>query len=210
MCRTNFFLTKFVRQSAEPKIENPSIPVTIDHDVGRFQIAMQKTNIVCGGQSGANLTRELKCLVLRQPADAAHQRREFFAFDVFHRKKMTAIDLADVVNAADIFVRDLPCHAHLAMKARQRRAIAQQVFRKKLECDRLSEFQIVSAIDFAHAAFAEQADDAIAIGEDGSGNEARVVNRIEGSKRALVAGFAPGSCRWIEALRGFVKRKAAG
>src|SRR5206468_1046676 len=113
------------------------------------QIAMNESEVVRGGESGANLSRQLQRLVLRQSTDAPQQRRQFFALDEFHRKKMAAIDFADVVNAADVLVRNLPRHAHFAMKARERGSVTQQMIGEKLERDWLREFQIVGAIDFA-------------------------------------------------------------
>jgi hypothetical protein len=89
---------------------------------------------------------------------------------------MTPVDLANVVNATDVFVRDLARDAHFAVKSRERSDIRQHVFRKKFECDWLSKFQIIGAIDLAHTAFAEQPDDPIAIGENGPRNESRVIN----------------------------------
>ena len=50
------------------------------------------------------------------------------------------------------------------------------MFGKKLKSNRLAQLQIVGAIDFAHAAFAEEADDAIAFCENCARDEARVIN----------------------------------
>jgi vacuolar-type H+-ATPase subunit I/STV1 len=154
---------------------------------------MKKPNVMRGGESGANLSRELQRFVLWQTADTTQQRREFFALNKFHRKEVPSLDLADVVNTTDILVRDLAGNAHLAMKPRQRPAVAEQMIRQKLQRDRLRKFQIVRAIDFAHSAFAQQADDAITIREDRSGHKARVVNRVEGGERSLIA---EGARRW--------------
>ncbi len=44
-----------------------------------------------------------------------------------------------------------------------------------LRGDGLAQFQIISAIDFAHAAFAQQAADAITFGEHCSRHKARIV-----------------------------------
>jgi hypothetical protein len=54
--------------------------------------------------------------------------------------------------------------------------IALEVTREELERDRLTEPQIIGAVDLAHAAFAQPADDAIAIGHDGSWLEPPVVD----------------------------------
>ena len=92
---------------------------------------------------------------------------------------MTAVDFADVVNPTNVLVRDLTCDAHFTMKTRERRAVTQEVFGKKLQRNRLAQLEIIGAVNFAHAAFAEQPDDAVTIGEDGAGYEPRVIDRIE-------------------------------
>ena len=80
---------------------------------------------------------------------------------------------ADVADAADRRVRDLARHAHLAVEAgrgaRRRRSSA---VGQELEGDRLLELQVVGAVDLAHPAAAEKADDAVAPAEDGAGREA--------------------------------------
>ena len=68
---------------------------------------------------------------------------------------MFSVDLADVVNTADVAMRNLAGDAHFAMKARECGAIAEITVRQKLERYGLAEFEIVGAIDLAHPAFAE-------------------------------------------------------
>ena len=94
-------------------------PRAVDHDVGGLQIAMQHALVVRGGQTRAELARDLQRLIGGQPADAAQQRAEIFAIDVFHGKKRLAVDFADVVDAADIGMRDLARDAHFVVEARQ-------------------------------------------------------------------------------------------
>ena len=88
------------RRSAE--VRQADAAVAVDHDVGGFQIAMQHVAVVHRGKSRAQLPRDLKALVFRQPADAAEQRVEVFAVDVLHRQKAAAVDLPDVVDTADV------------------------------------------------------------------------------------------------------------
>jgi hypothetical protein len=68
---------------------------------------------------------------------------------------MIAINLADVVNAADVPVRHLASHTYFTMETGKRGAISQQILRQEFEGHRLAKFKIVGAIDFAHAAFAQ-------------------------------------------------------
>ena len=50
------------------------------------------------------------------------------------------------------------------------------MFGKKLKSNRLAQLQIVGAIDFAHAAFAELTDDALSLRENCASEKARVIN----------------------------------
>ena len=120
---------------------------------------------------------------------------------------MSIVDFAKVVNAADVFVRDLARHAHFTMKPRERGAVTQQMFGKELQRDRLTQFQVIGAIDFAHAAFANQAHDAITLCQHRARHEARVIDRIERCS-GLLLGFARRTL-WRELLGGIVKRETA-
>ena len=92
---------------------------------------------------------------------------------------MPAVYFANVIDAADLLMRHLTRNADLAMKASQCPAISQETIGKKLERDRLAQFEIVGAIDFAHAAFAQQANDPITLGQNCARHEARIVDGIE-------------------------------
>jgi hypothetical protein len=71
---------------------------------------------VRGRQTGADLVRCFQSFVRGQATNAAQQRREILAVDVLHGEKVLAVHLPDVVNAADIRVRDLASIPHLCMK----------------------------------------------------------------------------------------------
>ena len=58
------------------------------------------------------------------------------------------------------------------MKAFKHAVVASEIFREEFKRDGLSEFEIVCAVDFAHAAAAQEADDAISGGEDSARNKA--------------------------------------
>jgi hypothetical protein len=51
--------------------------------------------------------------------------------------------------------------------------------RHELQCDGLSDPQIVGAVHFAHRATSEQTNDAVARREDASGRKPRVIQRPE-------------------------------
>ncbi len=113
---------------------------------------------------------------------APEQRRDVLAVDVLHRQERRAVDLVDVVDAADVRVRHLTCHADFGVELRQARRVAIDVGRQKLERDLLSELQIVGAVDLAHAAAADALDDAIAAAEERARLESAVVDRARGGE----------------------------
>ena len=90
---------------------------------------MDDAALVRGGEAGADLPRDLERAVLGETADAAQQRREILAVDVLHREERVPVDLVDVVDAADVRVRDLPRHPHFGVQLRQPRGIAVDVRR---------------------------------------------------------------------------------
>src|SRR5687767_7598846 len=111
---------------------------------------MQHTYIVSGVEAGANLTRELNRFVNRKTANASKKRRKLLSLDVFHRQKVASIRLTDVVNAANVLVANLPCHAHFTMESGKGGAVAQEIIRQKLKRDRLAQLEIVGSIHLAH------------------------------------------------------------
>ena len=49
--------------------------------------------------------------------------RELLAVHVLHREEGVPVDLVDVVDAADVRMRDLPRHPHFAVQLHQPRGI---------------------------------------------------------------------------------------
>ena len=166
-----------VAAEGQPEVGDAHPPSSIEHDVGGFQIAMQQSAIMRGGKASADLVRGLQSLVRGQAADAAQQRRKVLAVDVLHGEKVLAIDLADVVNAANIGMRDLAGVTHFSMKPGESRGIILQRGGKKLEGYDIAEFEILGAIDFAHAAAPQQSDDPIPLDENSAGRESAALRR---------------------------------
>jgi hypothetical protein len=132
-----------------------------DHYVRRLQIAMQHTAFVRRAQTSADLARKLDGFVLRQTTDAAQEARQVLAVEVLHRDEVKTFDEADIVDAADVGVRDLPCNADFIAESRQP-GLAHLRLREKLERDGLVQDQIVGSVHLAHAALAEQAENPVA------------------------------------------------
>ncbi len=141
-------------------------------------------------QARAQLTRDIDRLVRRQPANPAEERRQILAIDVFHREKRLALELADVVDPADVGMGDEARGTHLAAEALEPLLVAPEINRKKLESHRLAEDEIVGSVDLAHAAASEQRDDPVAAGDRG----ARRKSSAGGERRRGRCGN-PGNCR---------------
>jgi hypothetical protein len=171
--------------SGQTEVGDADLPIAVDHHVRRLQIAMQHAAFVRRGQARAHLARDFDRFVLRKPSDAAQQRRQILAIHVLHRQKRPAVRVADVVGAAHVAMGDRAGDAHFVVELREARGILNEMLRKQLERDRLTELQVVGAIDLAHAAAAERCDDAKAAGEDRSRCEATPVGA--GRRIAAVA-----------------------
>ena len=133
---------------------------------------MQDALVVGGREAGRNLTRDVERLVPGQPPDPPQQRGEVLPVDELHRQEVLALGLADVPHAADGRMRDLAGHAHLAVQSLEPLGVAFERARQELERDGLLELQVVGPVDLAHPATAEQADDAVAAGQDRPRREA--------------------------------------
>ncbi len=69
---------------------------------------MEHPFLVSRRQARTKLPSDLNPLVPWQPADAAQQALQVLAVDVFHREEVLAVYFVDIVNPADVWVRDLP------------------------------------------------------------------------------------------------------
>ena len=160
----------------EAEVGDPDLAGAVEHDVRRLQIAMDDAAFVRRGEAGADLARDFDRAIVGKAADAPQQRRQLLAVHVLHRQEGVAVDLADVVDAADVGMRNLPRHAHFGVELHQARRIAIELRRQELQRDRLPQLQIVGAVDLAHPASSEPADDPIASAEKRAGREAPVID----------------------------------
>src|ERR1051325_3579730 len=74
---------------------------------------------------------------------------------------MLALRLADVIDAADVRVSDLPSDANFITEPYEPKSIRGQTMRQEFQGDRLAQLKIIRAIHLAHAAFTQPTDDAI-------------------------------------------------
>ncbi len=113
---------------------------------------------------------------MRSAGCAAAVRRRS-TLDVLHRQEGFALGVTEVMNPADVRVRDLARDAHVVVESCQRRRVGRRRCRQELQGDRLPERQVIGAIHLAHSTAAEEPDDAVTTGEDGARGSGRAVWR---------------------------------
>ena len=106
-------------QCGNAEVGDPHLTAAIDHDVGRLEVTVQYALIMGSPQTGAQLTGNLDRLVAAEPADAAQQRGEVFAIDVFHRDEDFPFRLADVIDARHVGMRYSASQPNLVSIAKQ-------------------------------------------------------------------------------------------
>ena len=101
-------------QGSQPEVRQPDLAAAVDHYVRRLEIAVEHATLVRRREPGAELPGHVDGGIVRQAADAPQQRRQVLPVDELHREERVAVGLADVVDAADVRMRDVARHAHLA------------------------------------------------------------------------------------------------
>ena len=179
----------------EAEVRDPHAAAPVEHDVRGLEVAVEDALLVRRVQARAELARDLDGLVDGETPDPLEQRREVLAVHVLHREEVAAFDLADVVDAADVRVRDLPREPDLGVEAREEALVRGDRLGQELQGDGLSELQVVGAVDLAHAALAEEPDDAVALAEHGARRERAEVERArrEAARRRTAVSAARAS-----------------
>ncbi len=158
---------------------------------------MQDPAPVRRGQSLTELPRDLDRLVARKPADAAQQRRKVLPVDVLHREEYLPGDLADVVHTAHVGMRDQARDPHLVEQPRQQLTLAFEILGQELQRHRLSESEVVRAINLSHPAPPQQRDDPIASEQRLARNEPRLAVGRPGGRLAAEPRIVAGRSRGI-------------
>jgi hypothetical protein len=168
---------EFSLQPGKSEIGDARTATAVDHHVGRLQIAMQDALLVGGRQTGADAARDLDCFVLRQTPDSPEQRGQVLSVDVLHGKVGVAVQLADVVDPANVGMGDLERDADLVQEALVAVRVPRQRPGQELQRHGLAQFEVVRAVDLAHPAAPEQADDAVAVCQHRAGEELALLER---------------------------------
>ncbi len=95
----------------------------------------------------------------------AQDRAQRPARHLLHRDEEVILVLAEVVDPADVGVRDPAGQADLTAQPLPVLGVVRQLAAQQLQRDPLVELEVVDDIDDAHAAFTEQLEDAVAAGQ---------------------------------------------
>ena len=156
---------------AETEVHDAHAPLAVDHDVRRFQVAVQYAALVRrhrGRRTSA--ARLIERLVLGQPAEAPQRRRQVFAVDELHRQIQLPFAArrcrrrgrySDATPAA---LRAPRCAT--APDAAASRAIPR---RQELQRNGLAQPEVIGAIHLAHAPASDKPDNPIPLIEDRPG-----------------------------------------
>ena len=91
--------------------------VAFDHDVGGLQVAMHHARLVRGDQARRELPHDAQRLGTGSLPSRCRTVARSAPSMVRHRDVLDAVDFAEVVNADDVLVRDLPREQQLLLEA---------------------------------------------------------------------------------------------
>ncbi len=145
-----------------------------EHDVLGLEIAVDDTLGVRGAQRSCHLlddahgAHRLDAKLAR--LQLVEQLAEALALDQLEHEEERAIgQLAEVARRDDVGVRDVTGRDRFTLEPRHDLGCARHRRVQDLERHLLAHVDVLGAVDGAHAAFAQHLDDAVAIGDDGSG-----------------------------------------
>jgi len=132
-----------------------------DHNVFRFEIAMDDASRVGFRQRAANLTQDASSACKVQLSFSAQDARKVFALDELHHEKQFALfGCPKVVDVNGVRVLERGENAHLTMKPLPNQFISRKLTVQRFDGDlaRMSSEGLLSNVDCTHSALAEPRD----------------------------------------------------
>ena len=125
--------------------------VPYEEYVARFQIAMHDAGAMCAIQSGRDLRPDRERLGNRQRA-LRQTRGQGLALEILHDEERGALFLADVVQRADVGVRQLRNGPSFTSEAFAELRIFRKMVREHLDRDDAIQTRVTGLVDLAHPA----------------------------------------------------------
>ena len=143
----------------EPEVEQLGAALG-QHDVAGLQVAVDDAGAMRLVERRRDLDRDLQRLVERQRAlrQPVGQR---LAFEVLHDEKRRALLLADVVERADVRMRELAIGAAFAVEPFAELRVGGQRVGEDLDRDGAVEARVARLVHLAHAARADRGGDLV-------------------------------------------------
>ena len=141
------------------------MPAAGQQDVGRLDVAVDDPAAVCLREPFRDLARDGEHLVRRERT-TGDPLLEAAPFDQRHRDVGPALVLAGLVDRADVWVVERGGGLGLAQEPRARRRIGRQVVGQELQRDRAAKPDVLGAVDDAHPAAAQLAEDPVPAGDE--------------------------------------------
>src|SRR5438105_8490196 len=149
----------------DAKVHHVNAILRVQHDVLRFQIAVNHTGSVCRFQCVANLGDDSNCLFERKFPSFPEHGAKVAALDVLHGDELEALGLSEVENADDIAVGNFASEDQLLFEPAQDFRIAGEVRAYQLESNEAFELRVARLINGSHATLTEQCEDFVTIGQ---------------------------------------------
>src|SRR5262249_52463469 len=160
-------------QFGKAEIENFHVTVRTDHDVLRFDVAMDDARRVRRRQRADDLRRYIESLTDHQfgPRHSPAQRG---ALNELGGDEMPAAGFTDLKNRDDVGMVERGGGLSLLLETAQPFGVLSVAFRKKLDGDFAIEPGVLREVDFTHSPGTDRGDDLVAIKPSSCGNRHNV------------------------------------
>ena len=143
----------FCAEFGQAEIEDLDSAIFRDEDILGFQIAVNDSFFVRGGETLRDLYGVIDCFARGQNAVVEHRAKRF-ALEEFRDEKGRAVVLADVEYGENVWMVERRYRAGFLFEADEAIAFAREGFGEDFQRDFASEPRVARAYHFAHAACA--------------------------------------------------------
>ena len=144
----------------QPEVENLDLPLVVDADVGRFQIAMDHTALVGRLARFGQLHRDVEGLAQRDRS-AGDAVGQILAAGEFHREEPHTLGLVETMDDGDAGMVERREDPGFPLEPRQPFGVPREGVRQHLDRHLAIEVGIDAAPDRTHPTLADLVDDAV-------------------------------------------------
>ncbi len=141
--------------AGKPQVEDLQLARPTEHQVGRFDVAMDQAVGVDALQPQGGLTDDLAGVGHAQRTAALHDLRQVQPVNVFHDQEPGALDLPGIQGPHDVRVVHASGGLDFAFEAGDGLLVLSAGFRQDLQRHDALQLGVQGLVDHPHAAFAE-------------------------------------------------------